>query len=71
MMITPLRALPALAVMLAGCFAADAWRRRVRARQAKEEMAHHMQTWEGEGGSLSPAAAEHANDESSLATSAP
>lgn len=71
MMITPLRALPVLAVMLAGCVAADAWRRRVRAHQAKAEMAQRMQTWEGEGGSLSPSAAGHANDESSLATSAP
>jgi len=70
MMTHSLRFLPALAAMVACGVAADAWRRRVRAHKAKDDLTHHLKTWEGEGGNLPPAP-DSANDESSLATSAP
>lgn len=70
MIFTPLRVLPALAMLLAGCVAVDAWRKQVRARDAKREAAHRLQTWEGEGGNPPPDTS-HAGDETSLATSAP
>jgi len=73
-MITTLRFLPAVGLILAGCFAADAWHKRAKARQAKADLSHEIKTWEGEGGNLPPGSthiATPASAETSLATSAP
>ena len=71
-MITSLRLLPALGLLLAGCFAADAWRKRAHAREANHKLSHDIKTWEGEGGNLPPASTPVSPAaETSLATSAP
>jgi hypothetical protein len=62
--------LPAFGLLLAGCFAADAWHKRTRARDAQTALRHDVKTWEGEGGNLPPDSSPE-SAESSLATSAP
>jgi len=69
-MMTSLRFVPAVGLLLAGCLAADAWRKRARARQAKADLSHEIKTWEGEGGNLPPGSTP-VSAETSLATSAP
>ncbi|MDB5805916.1 MAG: hypothetical protein JWN73_3238 [Betaproteobacteria bacterium] len=74
MVTNSLRFLPAAGLILAACFAADAWHKRAKARNAKADLSQEIKTWEGEGGNL-PAGAASASaspsSETSLAASAP
>lgn len=67
------RLFPAIALLAAGCIAADSWRRHSRARNEKAQTAHDVKTWEGEGGNLPPGSSGSNTPvpETSLASSAP
>ena len=41
-MLTSTRVLPALGLLLAGCFAADAWHKRAKARDANHKLSHEI-----------------------------
>jgi len=59
-MLTTLRLLPAVALAAVGVFAADAWLKRSRDKDAKTDLKQDLKTWEGEGGNLPPGAAKAA-----------
>lgn len=46
------RILPALALLIGGGAALNAWRKRERHEQAKKDLHQDLHTWEGEGGNL-------------------